>query len=700
MMNRQLAKATSIATLVALFFSLQSHADETPVSVDTSDWLCTFCTYAEGWFGTLDIGPGYANDGSLKFADYRGITKRGFFVSIDGDSHYLDGSGRYFDLYTRNLGIDSRQLEMRGGRQGRIEIRLAYREIPKYRGYGTQASFLGVGADQLVLPGNWVKAPTTSGMSTLNDSLMPVALEIKRKIFEAGLSFRMSGKWRYEADFQHTEKNGTRAFGAGVFTIQASHFPAPVDFSINRVDMGLEYSSKRSRLRFGFRSLNFNNRYTSVSWENPFTPPGNTARLSAALEPDNKFHQFNLTGSFRPSASVRLSGQASIGRMTQDQVLVPYSVNPDFDDLQLPRTSLNGKMDTSSLAARLTARLSRQFSLYLSSKYDNRDNRTPVEFYTPVITDLLQRTETPNRPYSFTRSDYSAEFSYQASSPVRFIAGAKRKNFKRTLQSVRETKDSIWWGEVSIDHWSAAQLRFRLETSNRDISPYKQVSDPGLQENILMRKFHLADRDQDRILVELDLSPGDRLSAGLSYFYSKDEYEQSILGLMKSNENSLSLDLGFTVKTNLSLHAFFTLEQYDSDITSAQSTDTPPWVANTKDRFITWGFGLSGKLSDRLDISIDYMSSDSRGQIRTDSGAGEAPFPELITDLRNANIRLNYRANSHWGLSLQAEHENYNSTDWQIDGLGNDGISAVLTLGPVSPRYSVSVFRLLANYTF
>ena len=699
-MSRQPAKATTIATLVALLFSVQSLADETPIAVDTSDWLCVFCPYPEGWFGTLDIGPAYANDSSLKFADYRGIKEKGVFVSLDGDAHYLDASGRYFDLYTKNLGIDSRQLEMRGGRQGRIEIRMAYREIPKYRGYGTQASFLGIGAEQLVLPDDWVKARTTSGMSTLDDSLSPVTLAIKRKIFEAGLSFKMSGKWRYEVDYQHTKKNGTRAFGAGVFTVQASHFPAPVDFSINRVDMGLEYTSKRARLRLGYRSLNFNNRYASVSWENPFIPVGNTARLSASLEPDSKFHQFNLTGSFRPSASVRLSGLASIGRITQDQFYIPYSVNPDFDNLQLPRTSLNGKMDTTSLAARLTARLSKQINLYLSGKYDDRDYKTPVEFYTPVITDLVQRTETPNRPYSFTRSRYSAEFSYQASSPVRFIAGAKRKDFKRTLQSVRETKDSIWWGEVSIDHWSAAQLRLRLETSDRDISPYHQVSDPGLQENILMRKFHLADRDRDRFLVELDLSPGDRFSAGLSYFFSKDKYEQSVLGLMKSNENSFSLDLGFSVKTNLSLHAFITVDEYDSDISGAQLIDALPWLASTKDRFISWGFGLSGKLSDRLDISIDYVSSDARGHIRTDSGADEAPFPVLTTDLHNANIHLNYRASSHWGLSLQAEHEKYNSSDWQIDGLGNDGISAVLTLGPVSPRYSVTVFRLLANYTF
>ena len=215
-----------------------------------------------------------------------------------------------------------------------------------------------------------------------------------------------------------------------------------------------------------------------------------------------------------------------------------------------------------------------------------------------------------------------------------------------------------------------------------------------------MRKFHLADRDRDRVVFELDVSPGARLTANLSYFVSRDRYGQSVLGLIESDEHSVSLDLGYSVSTNLSAHAFISLEDYESEIFSAEYDSAKPWVANSRDNFITWGFGLSGQLTDKLDISIDYVSSDSRGRITTDSGAGEAPFPNFNSDLRNAKIRLNYRAGRKWGLSLLAEHENYASTDWQIDGLGNDGISAILTLGPESPNYNVTVFRLLANYSF
>ncbi len=103
--------------LLTLLLSTQLLATEAEDAVDTSAWLCNFCGYPQGWFGTFQVGPGYASDASLKFADYRGIEDKGAFISIDGDIHYLDKEGKYFDLYARaaslmTLAASSQQLEL------------------------------------------------------------------------------------------------------------------------------------------------------------------------------------------------------------------------------------------------------------------------------------------------------------------------------------------------------------------------------------------------------------------------------------------------------------------------------------------------------------------------------------------------------------------------------------------------------------
>jgi hypothetical protein len=112
------------------------------------------------------------------------------------------------------------------------------------------------------------------------------------------------------------------------------------------------------------------------------------------------------------------------------------------------------------------------------------------------------------------------------------------------------------------------------------------------------------------------------------------------------------------------------------------------------------GIGFSGKISDKASIGFDWVSSDARGRVLTETGQGEDPFPTLKSDLRNARVHLSYALSDQWGLKVYAEHENYDSEDWYIDDLGPDTLLSVLTLGAVSPDYNVTVLRVLASYEF
>ncbi len=125
------------------------------------------------------------------------------------------------------------------------------------------------------------------------------------------------------------------------------------------------------------------------------------------------------------------------------------------------------------------------------------------------------------------------------------MGGIRQKNIERSLQSVEETRERSYWGEVTLSPWAVAQLRLKVESSERDASPFVLLDDGGPLENPLMRKFHLADRDRDRIIIELDLSPAQGLGISLSYFSAEDQYSASLVGLRESEEQSLSLDLNY-----------------------------------------------------------------------------------------------------------------------------------------------------------
>ncbi len=670
--------------------------------IDTSRWVCSLCIYPLGWFGTLDFGAAYVSDSSPKFGDYRGLDEKGGYLALDGDTHYRDELGRYVDLYARNLGLDSRQIEMRGGRQGRYELRLGYSEIPKYRGYDTQTPYLGVGSNHLTLPGDWVRSPVTGGMSSLDQSLADTPLKTSRKTLEAGLTLKFPARWSYRVDFEHQKKDGTRPFGAGLFLSNTSHFPAPVDFTTNQFDMALEFAGKRSSLSLGFTGSEFDNGTSTITWENPFLSAPGTESFRADLAPDNEYYQFNLVGAFAPTPRLRLSGRAAIGRMQQDDPLLPYSINPLYSDWALPRTSLGGKIDTSTLdlAGKLAARLARRLDLTARIKLDERDNKTAVDLWTPVLTDLVPTSERPSRPYSFKREKYELELRWRARNRIRLKGGIRQYNFERSLQNVDETRERSYWGELTLNPWAVAQLRLKLETSERNASPYLQLEDGGPVENPLMRKFHLAERDRDRAIIELDLSPMERMGINLSYFMAEDEYSASVVGLQESKEQSLSLDLNYAINSKLSLYAYYNQEEIDSEMSSISDFTGLAWNATTDDSTTTVGIGFNGRINEKVSFGFDWVSSDATGKVLTETGQGEDPFPPLRSDLRNARLHVSYELNEQWGMKAYAEHEKYDSTDWAVDGLGPDGLLQVLTLGAVSPDYSVTVLRIQASYKF
>ncbi len=698
--------ALSLPALVpVLLLALQSpvaNAEETQSGAPPSKPECKQCMKYTGWRGELDFGLSYVSDDSLRFGDYRGLEEEGFYAAVDGDIHFRNPQGRYFDLYARNLGYDSRQLQMRGGIQGRYELRLAWKEIPKYRGFGTQTPFLGQGSDYLTLPADWVPSSTTGGMTALDNSLRAALLKTQRETLEAGATIHFTRNWSYRIDFQRQNKKGTRSLGAGLLFNNSSILPAPVDYTTNQFDMGLSWATQRAQVQLAFIGSYFDNGNSSLTWQNPFTASPFHQTFRAALEPDNEYYQFNLSGAFAITPRIRLSGQAAIGELSQDELFLPVTINPLYSDLPLPRQSLDGKLDTSTfnLSGKFSARLNSKLSITARGKLDERENKTPVDVYTQVTTDLLPSLGRYNRPYSYEREQYSADIRYKAHRILKLSGGVRQENIDRTLQATERTEETTFWGELRLNPVVSSQIRIKFESSDRDISDYLQPDDGGPIDHPLLRKFNQADRDLNRVTVELDFTPVAELSFNLSFYLADADYKESLIGLQASEERSYSVNLNYAVNKSVVLYAFLNRDDIDADILNTTGGSATPWMAATRDHITTAGFGMSSRISKKSSIGLDFVSSDSKGDISVQTSAKEDPFDPLKTDLINAKVHFDYEVNDHWGYKLYAEYEKYSSKDWAIDGLGVDGISSILTMGEQSPKYNVWYFRAQASYRF
>jgi MtrB/PioB family decaheme-associated outer membrane protein len=665
-------------------------------------WQCKLCPAPAGWTGEIDAGAGRVSDSSLKFGDYRGLEEEGGFAALDGEARYRGEDGRFLDLRVGDLGIDSRSVDLRGGERGRYTVALAYREIPKYRGFGAETVFLGAGSNELTLPADWQPAANTAGMGGLSAALRPAELEIARRTLDAGLQWRLGPRWSWDLGVQHQRKEGTRPFSAGVFTINSSHFPAPVDFATDRLDMGLAFAGEAASWRLAYTGSEFDNAHTAVTWPNPFTAIPGTELLRASLEPDNTFHQFELVGAWAPVRRLNISGTAALGRMEQDEPLLPPSINPAFSEVPLPRATADTRIDTGmlNLAGKLDARLTPRLSLSARLRRDERENRTPVDLFTPVITDVAQRPPRPNRPYDFARDRASLALRYRARGTLRLQAGADFEDHERSLQSVLETEEQAYWGEIALNPGSLIALRLRAEQSERDAGPYSTVPGGTLVEHPLMRKFHLADRERGRMRFDFDFFPLAGVTLSASYQRSEDDYARSFVGLRNSEEQVVSLDAGWSVRDGLYAHAFVSRNDIDSSLAGAESAVATPWLGVTGDRFLAAGLGLQARISRRVSLELDLFGARSAGDIAVTGNTRGGFFPTLETKLWNLRLGVDYRISEQWGVKFRLEHEDQDSSDWALDGLGADGIGSILGFGAESPDYRVSVLRLQASYRF
>lgn len=693
---------SATALLPVILLSAYSPVAKSEESSEPEIYGCKSCVEYTGWFGTLDFGLAYVNNDSLRFGDYRGLEKEGTYVALDGNMHFRNLAGQYFDIYAKNFGYDSRQFDIRGGNRGFYELRFGWQEIPKYRGYGTQTPFVGAGTDYLALPVDWVHANTTSGMSALQSSLVEAQLKTKRKILDAGATLNFARNFSYRIDYQRQEKKGTRPLGAGMYFSNASILPAPVDFTTDIFDMDLTWSGKRAQVQLGFMSSQFDNGTNSVTWNNPFSSMPEHSLFRAALEPDNKFHQVNLSGSYAFTPRIKISGQAAMGRLKQNDPFLPYSINPNYSDVPLPRESLDGRVDTSTynVTGKLFARLNNKLSFTARGKWDERDNKTPVDMYTPVPTDLLATPGRYNRPYSYIREQYSADLRFRATRFLRISGGGRQENIDRTLQAVERTEETTWWGDIKVNIGFNSQLRVKLESAQRDISDYMQPIEGGPVDNPLLRKFNMADRDRDRLMVDFDFMPTEALGINLSYIQAQADYKESPLGVQNSDDKSYSVNLNYAVGSKLSIYGFYTHDDIDAELLNTSGGGSEPWSAVTRDRISTYGLGVSSQINEKSSLAVDYVSSVSKGEIAVQTTNLEDPFDPLRTDLVSLKLHFDYTINEHWGYKLYAEQEEYSSEDWTIDGLGVDGVNSILSMGEVSPDYKVWYYRLQLSYRF
>lgn len=738
MFRKKLVGMTAMATVLA--FSQNAMAqddtllDEAPTPIYVNE---------------VELGLGHVNEDSFKFGEYTGLEEQGAFVigniNLQKRSAFDDPDTTYFTLRGTDLGLSSGALQFEYGKQGFFNVHFGFDQIPKYMIDDARTPYLFADdGSVMTLPAGWVPGDRdTSQMTELATSLRDITVEHSREMYSGGFSLLPAKNWTIKTDFRRELKDGSRTiaaiFGSNGGNPAAVIVPEPIDYQTDTFDASIGYTGKKGQFLVSYnlslfdndlRSLTFDNAYTSGSWPVASYPGG---MGSIGLPPDNEAHRVRFSGQYLVNNTTRATANLSYSRMTQDQTFQDYTVNPGLVvTTPLPRTSLDGEINTMLASFAVTTRPSPKLNVRASYRYEDRDNQTPRDVFIVVHSDSGDQSTIDtsnariNMPYSRSQHLFELDAGYRLKDNMKLTGSYDYEEITRTFSEVSKTREHRIEGKLrftptqEMQGWAAVSYAMREGSTYDDNAQFVASHTPEFlgpdpdaefENHPLVRKFYMSDRDQLKVRGAANFMPNDKWVVGLTGRYSNDDYSETIVGLTESAGYSVTVDGSYTASETFSAHGWVTFddrvfEQFG--VASRPGTDLYDfagrgWSVETDDKARSLGLGFEwAAIKNKLDITLDatLLQAETSFDIWAGTLNSSAPLPDVTTDLVGLDLRADYQWTRDLTLRLRYKYEDLLVEDYAYDGVAPDTLTYVLGLGNQSPDYSVHVIGISTVYKF
>jgi MtrB/PioB family decaheme-associated outer membrane protein len=545
--------------------------------------------------------------------------------------------------------------------------------------------------------------------------------------------------WRFELDGSSERRTGTRplsngsyireSVGSGLlhtadtFRVLGLELPEPLEQRADHVSLSGTYA--RSAWLLGLRAdfSQFENAVDFLTFDNPFRITDvasgtfrnrfSTGRLD--LAPENRAASIGFTASGNLPGRSRITASVSVGRHEQDDLFPAYTLNSaisaaaGFDvthPANLPASNLDGEVRTTAASLVATTRALKRVTFTGRVRYYEYDNRSRqilfpgyAAFGESAWLTNISGNPIENETQSYERGTGEVEVVWKVIRPLSLQLKLGRDAWDREERSVERARENFYelaarWNPLD---WFGARAGARI--SRRDIGDYA-----GGLENADLRQFDQAERDRAAYRLDLDFSPGERVSFGISGDYRRDEYPESLFGLQQGTSGAAGFDLAWRAAERVNVSVHLGREDGEQDLQSAAKDDTVAgtniflsnyWTSEVRDAVDTYGARLDAALRpDKVLLSVSYNRSraitefdnanpndPSAGKVRL-ANAEAFPWDDVRSDFQEARLRLSVRMRPGITLGGQYWYENLDLDDFAWDilepymlGISNDPVT-------------------------
>jgi MtrB/PioB family decaheme-associated outer membrane protein len=628
-------------------------------NVNTNNYECNRCGENVGYSGKLDVAVGYNDVDDMHAGNALGTSEDGAIGSLSSDILFQNESGYQAQITAHQLGFDNSFASLQIGDSGLYQVILDYAAIKTIK------------ADDVNSP-LW----HNDGMLTPSTDVNTFNLALEREKLGIGLVFNQDD---YNSFVSYSQEDKTGYRSSSIVTSSPINIGLPVNATTSQWDAGIGLNGDNWMSELSYSGSIYNNKISDLS-----LPYLNDVY---AASPDSQAHQISLSGNYRLDQTV-MSGRVATGRMIQDENIIQMSGNP----LQ----SWDGQVNTTDGRFAVTSMMNNRLRLGGNIDYNKRDNQSSTAEFAQYNFNSLTGAFRQNTPLDYERKNYGVNASYRIASGYRLQAGYDSKEITRNYSERETTQDDTLWVKLNIRKFDMFNINIKSEHANRDGSKYESDILTASEDNAVLRKYYLADRTRNAYELKLTHTPNDWMNVDITSRYAKDEYKDTDIGLLDSEDYGYDVNISFHINQHIDTYGFIG-QQWINSAQAGSQVSNSYWYSDIEDEFINIGAGLnySGLMQDKLIIGMDYLFANSTSNTNV-SVDDSRPYDDYYSYNHSAGVYADYALNPQMALKLSYRYERYYDTD--AASIGIVSIPGLITLQDINHDYNAHQVMLSFSY--
>ncbi|MBI3490916.1 MAG: MtrB/PioB family outer membrane beta-barrel protein [Acidobacteria bacterium] len=713
------------------------------------------------WTGSVDFG--FRSDSSTgdnaryeRYRDLRDGSASRFVVGKDNETFM-------FKATAENVGYHDQRYSVNYN-GGKAKVSFLWDSTPLNYSYLTSTPFVeaspGVftlstaarGQVQAKAPGI-VGVPQSAALlgtaSIYRGLAQPFDLQQRRDSASFAVTYNATKELGANFSFTSTKKTGHQPWGASFSFNNANELPLPLDNRANDMSAGLEWANADGMLRVAWDGSWFTNSIKELVWDNPlrltdttpYDPSGYSngngpARGRMSVAPSSAMNAVSLTGLYKMPSHTTISGIMSFTNMTQDDPLIPWTINPVISPLMkaLPRQTAQAKVGGINGLFTFTSRPNNFFGLSMRYRFNDHQNLTPEFDATNYVRfdAVPEPTGGPTEQFDIRENTFDLTGTFRVAPYTSLRVGYIYDDFNRTGRAFSDMRDYTFRTSVDTVGNQYLTIRAIFDHTKRIGSGFSEASieDGGAQPGL--RFYDEADRDRNRGTLLFIVTPVSQVDFTASVSSGKDVYTGPghDFGLLNNDNTSYNAGININPMAHVNVGASYGYDKFSSLQSSRNAnppgTDYGSWTDPNR----TWNLNNDEKVNNvnvyldvlkaiaKTDIRLSYDYSDSDNafihsgpriqELSTNTflTPGDArpcatgltscfeALPAVTNKWQRFSVDLKYFATAQVGVGVGYWYEKLDVTDYSaIDIPGQTGTPRIDYLGEISTGYGSRPYK-------